>query len=134
MYGGGMEQDGRMFIVERIWSHSALKPLERAVLTAIVCRFSTVEHCSWPSFERLQKDTGLSLRTVKSVVAELRRRGVLVVSRGEGHRANVYRLGSLDGVSWREFAGEMAEAFRQLAEPSWEIPPPPERDDDGVPF
>ena len=49
---------------------------ERAVLTALIGRMNK-EYKAFPSFSTIAKDSGVSLRTAKSVVVELERRGLL---------------------------------------------------------
>jgi DNA-binding Lrp family transcriptional regulator len=59
-----------------LWSRCALSTLERVVLALVVAHANAEGWC-WPSFGRLARLAGCSVRAVAGAVAELRRAGVL---------------------------------------------------------
>jgi len=81
-------------VMDRVWTHSQSKGIDRLVLLAIADHASDDGGDAWPSIPTLMTKTGLSERGVQSAVHRLVELGELVIETaggGRGH-SNHYRV------------------------------------------
>ncbi len=107
------------------WSRQGLRPAQKLVLLSLADRAGEDNTC-WPSMERVRRDTGLDIKTVRACLAVLAEAGLLSRRESSG-RGYVY---TLSGVARREDAPTRnATPAGNGAAPVRKAPPPPPETD-----